>query len=724
MKIRAAILLCGMILFACATSISAQTTSFTYQGKLTDSSISANGPYDFTFRLFDSGGTQVGSDIVVNDLGVSAGIFTVNLDFGSAAFDGSARYLDIQVRPGASSGAFTLLSPRQPVTSAPYAIRSLSTANAELAANSNQLGGLPATAFIQNTTTQQPANFNISGNGSVAGTISGTDVNANAEYDLGGFRLLSASGTGNLFAGLGSGLLNTGTGNSFFGASAGSANTSGGQNAFFGFRAGLQNNSGSRNSFFGKDAGVGNTTGTGNSYFGTVAGATNATGLRNSFFGDSAGTANTASDNSFFGDIAGVNTTTGTGNSFFGSQTGVANTTGSFNTFMGDIAGNGNTTGSSNSFFGSNNGVHNTSGSRNSFFGDSAGLLNTTATDNAFFGSTAGTANTTGSFNAFFGANSGASNTNAINNSFFGQGSGFQNTTGANNTFIGNGSGLNNTTASGNTFSGSLAGQSNTNGTENSFFGFQAGNFNTTADKNAYFGRNAGFVNNGSNNSYFGWSSGVFSQTGNDKSFFGFQAGGNDRTGDNITLVGANTDVGSSSLSYATAIGANAVVSSSNTVALGRADASDTVVVPGKLEVDTLGTAGSTQVCINSSNRIASCSSSLRYKTDLAPYRPGIDIIRRLRPITFDWKDTGHRDLGFGAEDVAKIDPLLVTYNAQGQVEGVKYDRITTALVNAVNEQQAQIAREQKLIDAQNVEIEALKRVVCASNKRATACRK
>lgn len=32
--------------------------------------------------------------------------------------------------------------------------------------------------------------------------------------------------------------------------------------------------------------------------------------------------------------------------------------------------------------------------------------------------------------------------------------------------------------------------------------------------------------------------------------------------------------------------------------------------------------------------------------------------------------------LGLGAENVAAIDPLLVTYNSKGEVEGVKYDRI------------------------------------------------
>ena len=43
------------------------------------------------------------------------------------------------------------------------------------------------------------------------------------------------------------------------------------------------------------------------------------------------------------------------------------------------------------------------------------------------------------------------------------------------------------------------------------------------------------------------------------------------------------------------------------------------------------------------------------------------------------------------AEEVAAVEPLLVTHNTRGEVEGVKYDRINVVLVNAIKEQQAQI---------------------------------
>jgi len=99
-------------------------TAFTYQGRLIDANGVANGPYDFEFRLFDDPctGIQQESTIDINDLDVIEGYFTVELDFGGSVFAGDARWLEIAVRPGDSTGSFDVLSPRQEMTPAPYAI--------------------------------------------------------------------------------------------------------------------------------------------------------------------------------------------------------------------------------------------------------------------------------------------------------------------------------------------------------------------------------------------------------------------------------------------------------------------------------------------------------------------------------------------------------------------------------------------------------------------------
>ena len=98
-------------------------SGFTYQGHLTNGGVPANGPYDFEFKLYAAAaaGVQVGSTAALEDVAVANGLFAVKLDFGVGAFGGGARWLHIAVRPGASIGAFTALSPRQELTPAPYA---------------------------------------------------------------------------------------------------------------------------------------------------------------------------------------------------------------------------------------------------------------------------------------------------------------------------------------------------------------------------------------------------------------------------------------------------------------------------------------------------------------------------------------------------------------------------------------------------------------------------
>lgn len=99
-------------------------TGFTYQGRLDVSNSPANGPYDFEFALFDASaaGTQIGSTQTKADVAVQHGVFSAQLDFGTGAFGGGERWLQISVRPGSSAGAYTALSPRQELSPAPYAM--------------------------------------------------------------------------------------------------------------------------------------------------------------------------------------------------------------------------------------------------------------------------------------------------------------------------------------------------------------------------------------------------------------------------------------------------------------------------------------------------------------------------------------------------------------------------------------------------------------------------
>jgi|GEM_PF-4934856 len=113
--------------------------------------------------------------------------------------------------------------------------------------------------YILNTTAQQPnANFNISGDGTAGGTLSGNTVNATTQFNLGGQRILGNAGLDNLFAGVGAGAANTSGGfNSFVGARAGQNVTTGNGNVFIGGETGSNNVTGSSNTAIGSGANVG-----------------------------------------------------------------------------------------------------------------------------------------------------------------------------------------------------------------------------------------------------------------------------------------------------------------------------------------------------------------------------------------------------------------------------------------------------------------------------------
>jgi hypothetical protein len=102
-------------------------SGFTYQGELRVSNVPANGSYDLQFELFDasSGGAQVGTTVLANDVAISNGVLSVELDFGFAAFDGTQLWIELGVREGSSSGGYQGLAPRQKLTATPYALHSV-----------------------------------------------------------------------------------------------------------------------------------------------------------------------------------------------------------------------------------------------------------------------------------------------------------------------------------------------------------------------------------------------------------------------------------------------------------------------------------------------------------------------------------------------------------------------------------------------------------------------
>jgi len=128
-----------LILLAGSEMARGQGTVFTYQGRFLDGGSPATGTnYDIRFSLYDAliNGNQLGN-LQVTGVSVSNGLFTVPLNFGQQPFSGSNLWVELAVQK--NGGGFFILTPRQPLTSTPYAIMA-NTA-------SNLSGPLPPTAL-------------------------------------------------------------------------------------------------------------------------------------------------------------------------------------------------------------------------------------------------------------------------------------------------------------------------------------------------------------------------------------------------------------------------------------------------------------------------------------------------------------------------------------------------------------------------------------------------
>jgi hypothetical protein len=207
-----------------AVSVRAQTPVFTYHGQLQANGSPANGDFDLRFSLHDasSSGSQVGSAITNAPVGVTNGLFVTTLNFGSGPFNGNDRWLEIGVRTNGDTNAYTVLSPRQQITSVPYAIRAanfsgtLPAANltgtlpdarlspnvALLNSNVTFLGGVTATQFNGSGA----GLFNVPAAG-LTGTLPDARLSTNVAL-LNGTANFSGNVSAPFFSGNGTGLTN------------------------------------------------------------------------------------------------------------------------------------------------------------------------------------------------------------------------------------------------------------------------------------------------------------------------------------------------------------------------------------------------------------------------------------------------------------------------------------------------------------------------------------
>jgi hypothetical protein len=324
------------------------------------------------------------------------------------------------------------------------------------------------------------------------------------------------------------------------------------------------------------------------------------------------------------------------------------------------------TSGTANSGFGFLALYLNTTGTHNSAFGTEALLSNTTASYNSAFGEFALHENTTGSANSAFGLRALAESTTASYNSAFGNYALESNTTGPNNSAFGDQALLSNTIGEDNSAFGNGALYSNTTGSYNSAFGEGALHSSTIADQNTAFGSGA----------LFGLS------TGNQNIAVGQAAGASLTSGSNNIYIG---NMGASPESNTIRIGSNQTAT----------------YIAGIYGATTAGSA----VYVASDGRLGTTPSSRRYKEQIVDMSVESDVLMKLRPVSFYYRqeldDTHLRQYGLVAEEVAEVAPGLVAYDEDGVPQTVRYHFVNAMLLNEVQKQRRQLEAQDRQLRAQ-----------------------
>jgi len=87
------------------------------------------------------------------------------------------------------------------------------------------------------------------------------------------------------------------------------------------------------------------------------------------------------------------------------------------------------------------------------------------------------------------------------------------------------------------------------------------------------------------------------------------------------------------------------------------------------------------------------CHSDVNLKENIKTVSDPIEKIKKIRGVSFDWKEDKASDLGFIAQEVGDVLPEICQMDENGEAKGVDYSRVASVLVEAVKEQQSQIEK-------------------------------
>jgi hypothetical protein len=308
------------------------------------------------------------------------------------------------------------------------------------------------------------------------------------------------------------------------------------------------------------------------------------------------------------------------------------------------------------------------------------GLGNSGVATNTAVGNSALNANTTGNQNTAVGTQTLRSNTTGVDNNAVGSNALVNNTTGGQNNAFGIFSLALNTTGSENTAIGQYAMYPNTTGTVNTGVGSGVLSSHTTGSANTAVGAEAlRLLTTGSYNTAVGRSA-IYSVTGDRNTSVGFDSGGGLTTGSNNSFLGQLSTPSSATVS--------------NTITLG-----NSAIATLRCQVTSI-----------------TSLSDERDKKDIAPLEHGLDFVKQLKPVSFEWnmrptKYTDHEgneteiegkvgiaDIGFIAQDIVALedsldaaDSLQLSFRDNPEKLEVTQGRLIPILVKAIQDLTAKV---------------------------------
>jgi hypothetical protein len=275
---------------------------------------------------------------------------------------------------------------------------------------------------------------------------------------------------------------------------------------------------------------------------------------------------------------------------------------------------------------------------------------------------------------------------------------------GTDNAFYGYGAGNLATTGSWNVYIGTEAGRNTVSGSLNTIIGWRAGHATTPVgfNGNTLVGAQAGQFSVDGPNTFIGEKAGQNNIDGTHSVHLGNSAGIINTIGYQNTILGSLANLSANNLFNATAIGYNTVVDASNKVRIGNAAVT---VIHGQVGF--------------------TAASDRRLKTNISPFQNGLDVIMKLKPVSYNMKNSSdsRTNWGFIAQDIESLvgsdNAILTVSGDKERTLGLRYTDFVAPLVKAVQEQQGQITdlnnkltESEKKVDFLVAEIEKLKKAV------------